>query len=97
MEQVVDARSAGRFNGTAPEPRPKIPSGNIPGRHRGGCYRHIVVDVNSNLTWFVTGPPVQVTPRMHSTPQRPAPFSHPVSTSPPSPTSVHLGPVNIAH
>ena len=29
--QVVDARSAGRFNGTAPEPRPGLPSGHMPG------------------------------------------------------------------
>lgn len=30
-ELVVDARPAGRFAGTAPEPRPGIPSGHIPG------------------------------------------------------------------
>lgn len=30
-EQVVDARSAGRFNGTMPEPRPGLRSGHIPG------------------------------------------------------------------
>jgi thiosulfate/3-mercaptopyruvate sulfurtransferase len=30
-EQVVDARAAGRFDGTAPEPRPGIRSGHIPG------------------------------------------------------------------
>jgi len=29
--QVVDMRAAERFNGTAPEPRPGIPSGHIPG------------------------------------------------------------------
>jgi thiosulfate/3-mercaptopyruvate sulfurtransferase len=29
--QVVDARSAGRFNGTAPEPRPGLKSGHMPG------------------------------------------------------------------
>ncbi|MET0278867.1 MAG: 3-mercaptopyruvate sulfurtransferase [Pseudorhodoplanes sp.] len=29
--QVVDARSAGRFDGTAPEPRPGLPSGHMPG------------------------------------------------------------------
>lgn len=29
--QVVDARSAGRFNGTAPEPRADLPSGHMPG------------------------------------------------------------------
>ena len=28
---LLDARSAGRFAGTAPEPRPAIPSGHIPG------------------------------------------------------------------
>lgn len=28
---VVDARSPGRFEGTAPEPRDGIPSGHIPG------------------------------------------------------------------
>ena len=30
-EPTVDARSAGRFQGTAPEPRPGLPSGHIPG------------------------------------------------------------------
>lgn len=30
-EAVVDARSPGRFDGSAPEPRPGIPSGHIPG------------------------------------------------------------------
>jgi thiosulfate/3-mercaptopyruvate sulfurtransferase len=30
-ELVVDARAAGRFDGTAPEPRPGLPSGHIPG------------------------------------------------------------------
>jgi len=30
-EQVIDARSAGRFAGTAPEPRPGLRSGHIPG------------------------------------------------------------------
>ncbi len=29
--QVVDARSAGRFAGTEPEPRPSLPSGHMPG------------------------------------------------------------------
>ncbi len=29
--QVVDARSKGRFDGTAPEPRPGLPSGHMPG------------------------------------------------------------------
>ena len=29
--QVLDARSAGRFAGTAPEPRPGLPSGHTPG------------------------------------------------------------------
>jgi thiosulfate/3-mercaptopyruvate sulfurtransferase len=29
--QVVDARSAARFNGTAPEPRPGLRSGHMPG------------------------------------------------------------------
>jgi thiosulfate/3-mercaptopyruvate sulfurtransferase len=29
--QVVDARPAGRFNGTEPEPRPGLPSGHMPG------------------------------------------------------------------
>jgi thiosulfate/3-mercaptopyruvate sulfurtransferase len=28
---VLDARAAGRFNGTAPEPRPGLPSGHMPG------------------------------------------------------------------
>lgn len=31
QEGVVDARSPGRFEGIAPEPRPGIPSGHIPG------------------------------------------------------------------
>lgn len=30
-EQVLDARSPGRFDGSDPEPRPNLPSGNIPG------------------------------------------------------------------
>lgn len=30
-DQIVDARSAGRFTGTAPEPRPGLRSGHIPG------------------------------------------------------------------
>jgi len=30
-EQILDARSAARFNGTAPEPRPGISSGHMPG------------------------------------------------------------------
>lgn len=30
-EQVVDARAAGRFNGSEPEPRPGLRSGHIPG------------------------------------------------------------------
>jgi thiosulfate/3-mercaptopyruvate sulfurtransferase len=29
--QILDARSAGRFHGTAPEPRPGLPSGHMPG------------------------------------------------------------------
>lgn len=29
--QIVDARSSARFNGEAPEPRPNLPSGHIPG------------------------------------------------------------------
>lgn len=29
--QLVDARSSGRFKGNAPEPRPDIPSGAMPG------------------------------------------------------------------
>jgi thiosulfate/3-mercaptopyruvate sulfurtransferase len=32
-ELVLDARAAGRFDGTAPEPRPGLPSGHIPGAH----------------------------------------------------------------
>eukprot|EP00976_Prorocentrum_cordatum_P097726 1191106-Prorocentrum_minimum.AAC.1 len=35
-----------------------------------------------------TGPPVPITARVHSTPQRPFPFSHPVPSSPLSPTSL---------
>lgn len=30
-DQILDARSAGRFAGTAPEPRPGLPSGHMPG------------------------------------------------------------------
>ena len=30
-EQLIDARPPGRFEGTAPEPRPGIPSGHVPG------------------------------------------------------------------
>lgn len=30
-QQILDARSAGRFNGTAPEPRPNLSSGHMPG------------------------------------------------------------------
>ncbi len=30
-ELVLDARAAGRFDGTAPEPRPGLPSGHMPG------------------------------------------------------------------
>jgi thiosulfate/3-mercaptopyruvate sulfurtransferase len=30
-QQVLDARSAARFNGTAPEPRPNLSSGHMPG------------------------------------------------------------------
>lgn len=29
--QIIDARSTGRFDGTAPEPRPGLPSGHMPG------------------------------------------------------------------
>ncbi|MGH9919733.1 MAG: 3-mercaptopyruvate sulfurtransferase [Nitrososphaerales archaeon] len=29
--QILDARSAGRFHGTSPEPRPGLPSGHMPG------------------------------------------------------------------
>jgi len=31
QELVLDARPAGRFDGTAPEPRPELPSGHMPG------------------------------------------------------------------
>ena len=31
LEQVIDARSRGRFAGTDPEPRPELSSGHIPG------------------------------------------------------------------
>jgi thiosulfate/3-mercaptopyruvate sulfurtransferase len=31
IEQVVDARSSGRFRGVDPEPRPGLPSGHMPG------------------------------------------------------------------
>jgi thiosulfate/3-mercaptopyruvate sulfurtransferase len=30
-DQLIDARSAGRFDGTAPEPRPGLRSGHVPG------------------------------------------------------------------
>lgn len=36
--QVVDARSAGRFDGTAPEPRADLPSGHMP----GVCHAQVV-------------------------------------------------------
>eukprot|EP00959_Pyramimonas_sp_CCMP1952_P250725 5240576-Pyramimonas_sp.AAC.2 len=42
-----------------------------------------------------TGRPVPMTARMHSTPQRPFPFSHPVSKSPLSPSTLPLGPANL--
>eukprot|EP00976_Prorocentrum_cordatum_P117730 1196352-Prorocentrum_minimum.AAC.9 len=41
------------------------------------------------------GPPVPITARMHSTSQRPFPFSQPVSSSPLSPTSLPFGPASI--
>ncbi len=31
VELILDARAAGRFAGTAPEPRPGLPSGHMPG------------------------------------------------------------------
>ncbi|WP_433984883.1 rhodanese-like domain-containing protein [Tunturiibacter empetritectus] len=31
QKQILDARSAARFNGTAPEPRPNLSSGHMPG------------------------------------------------------------------
>ena len=31
QEQILDARSAGRFSGRDPEPRPELPSGHMPG------------------------------------------------------------------
>ncbi|GBG73696.1 hypothetical protein CBR_g17038 [Chara braunii] len=48
--QVVDARPKGRFDGTAPEPRPDVPSGHIPRsknvpfvnvltKFEGGCFK----------------------------------------------------------
>ena len=37
--QVVDARSSGRFEGSAPEPRPSIPSGHMIGAHNVPFYR----------------------------------------------------------
>ena len=37
--QVVDARSSGRFEGSAPEPRPSIPSGHMLGTHNIPFYR----------------------------------------------------------
>ena len=42
-----------------------------------------------------TGPPMPITARMHSKTQRPFPFSHPVSNSPHSPTSLPFGPASI--
>eukprot|EP00959_Pyramimonas_sp_CCMP1952_P414313 8680730-Pyramimonas_sp.AAC.1 len=44
-----------------------------------------------------TGPPVPITARVHSTPQRTFPFSHPVFSSPLSATALPLGPANITH
>ena len=37
--QVVDARSSGRFEGSAPEPRPSIPSGHMIGAFNIPFYR----------------------------------------------------------
>eukprot|EP00959_Pyramimonas_sp_CCMP1952_P142000 2972404-Pyramimonas_sp.AAC.2 len=47
--------------------------------------------------WYPTqGPPVPITARVHSTPQRrPFPFSQSVSSSPLSPTSLPFGPASI--
>lgn len=38
-EQVMDARSGGRFVGTEPEPRPGLRGGHIPGAGWGGAER----------------------------------------------------------
>ncbi len=35
--RILDARSAGRFNGTAPEPRPGVRSGHMPGARNLPC------------------------------------------------------------
>lgn len=32
-ELLLDARAKGRFDGSAPEPRPELPSGHVPGAH----------------------------------------------------------------
>eukprot|EP00976_Prorocentrum_cordatum_P076723 1182415-Prorocentrum_minimum.AAC.2 len=50
---------------------------------------------NNTITSFYTGPPVPITARVHSTPQRPLPFSRPVSKYPLSATALPLGPANI--
>jgi thiosulfate/3-mercaptopyruvate sulfurtransferase len=41
--QILDARSAGRFAGTAPEPRPGLSSGHMPGA-RSVPFTELVVD-----------------------------------------------------
>jgi len=41
--QILDARSAARFHGTAPEPRPNLPSGHMPGA-LNLPFTHLVAD-----------------------------------------------------
>eukprot|EP00976_Prorocentrum_cordatum_P049238 993898-Prorocentrum_minimum.AAC.1 len=48
-------------------------------------YYDIVIPL---ILLHVTGPPVQITASVHSTPQRPFPFSHPVSNAPLSRTAL---------
>lgn len=55
--QIVDARSSGRFTGAAPEPRPDLPSGAMPGaRGPPACAAAHTAPLGYNLchkeTWW---------------------------------------------
>ena len=49
VEAVVDARSPGRFEGTAPEPRPGLPSGHIPGSRNVPFSEVLTTDGRCNM------------------------------------------------
>lgn len=63
LVQVVDARPAGRWRGEAPEPRPGLPSGHIPGSLNvpfaevleGGRYGGAVKEKREDSTASVSG------------------------------------------